>query len=413
VEAGPAPPFAEAWRFPVAPSERDEGVSAPVIVGDTVVAVTPDAVVGLALDDGSERWSVPRDGPPSAPAVAGGTVLYLDGRTPDTASLAALSMETLEPPWDPVPLEAVGRSGVTVEGGRAFAGNAEGTIVAVDVATGELDWTADLAGEAKGPIAAGDGHVFVAPLPHSADDPLGAAIVALDAETGEQAWDLSPQVPSGISSLPVVDGGTVAIAYGDGSAYGFATDDGEQLWRVPVFAPASSFVAPALAGTDLFVADLVGGLWRIDTATRSRSWLFHFNEGVLRSSPVVAGDHVLLGLQDGSLGAVRADDGHLVWRSAPSPGLVGAIAIGGDTVVVQKGGGDGGLVAFRTDPGAALTDILSPTVPRYGEILGGFALALVIVGGALLVPLTLVSRRVGPPDLSPPDEDEDDDEDEG
>jgi hypothetical protein len=138
---------------------------------------------------------------------------------------------------------------------------------------------------------------------------------------------------------------------------------------------------------------------------------------VLRSSPVVIGDHVLLGLGDGTIGAVDRATGHLAWRSPHLPGVVDSFAVGPDVLVASVGGAHGGLFAFRHDDAGRLVDVVSPTEPRWLSIVGNFAAAAVAVGLVVSVPLTLLARRSGPPladdDREPDDGDEEEDDDEG
>jgi hypothetical protein len=163
----------------------------------------------------------------------------------------------------------------------------------------------------------------------------------------------------------------------------------------------------------VYVADLGGGLYRFDPSDGSRVWGFQFNEFAFRSSPVVSGNAVLLGLDDGRLVAVDAESGHLVWESDATPGPIGTLALAGDAIVGTKGGPDAGLIAFEPDPAGRLIDVSSPTELRPGTTLGrmGAAAALVLV--VVLVPGLLLRRRV---DVAIVDDDldgDDADEDEG
>ena len=61
--------------------------------------------------------------------------------------MAAIDLDTRQPVWDAsVQLDAVSRTGVTVDGNTAFLGDNVGNVHAVAVATGELRWTADAGG---------------------------------------------------------------------------------------------------------------------------------------------------------------------------------------------------------------------------------------------------------------------------
>ncbi len=418
--AGPQPPYRSAWTFSV-PPKKDcgmrgpsgltipcEGLSAPVVAGDVAIAVGPDAVYGVDIATGNQRWSVPRDGKPSSPALAesGGRVvaLYVDGRDASTAALKAIYVRTQKPVWSPVGLKAPASTGVTVDGGTAYVADESGNVYAVDAATGQISWTRALLGQPRGPLAVADGMVFATPQAQGTQQQIAASVVALDAGTGEQVWSFNPRVPTNLASIAAADGPTVVVSFRDGNAtdgaiYGLDASDGSKRWSGRLTSLTSPFSAPAAAGGSVYVAGITGGLERIDSATGERVWLFQYNQQELRSSPVVVGDTVLLGLGDGSLGAVDTGSGHLVWRSAATPGLVGAMAVTGGSVVAVKGGANGGLVAFEHDPAGRLIDVESPTVPRYGRIAGTFVVALVVVLLLVLVPLKIVSRRVGPAEI--------------
>jgi len=103
----------------------------------------------------------------------------------------------------------------------------------------------------------------------------------------------------------------------------------------------------------------------------------------------------LLGLQDGRLVVVDDADGHLVWQSAPTPGLIGAIALAPDVVVAVKGGREAGLIAFETDPDGHLIDVASPTELDLGVTLPRLALGAAIALVVVLVPGFLARRRFG------------------
>ena len=78
------------------------------------------------------------------------------------ARLVGVALATMEPAWEPVMLGDVSRSGVTVDGDTAFVGDRTGTLHAVDVATGQMRWTAEVGGPIDMSPAAGGGLVLVA-----------------------------------------------------------------------------------------------------------------------------------------------------------------------------------------------------------------------------------------------------------
>ena len=89
--------------------------------------------------------------------------------------------------WDaPVQLDAVSRTGVTVDGDTAYLGDNTGTVVAIDVATGAVRWTADAGGFLTTALAVSDGSV-VATV--QGDRTSRSHVVAFDATDGSRSWD--------------------------------------------------------------------------------------------------------------------------------------------------------------------------------------------------------------------------------
>ena len=79
---------------------------------------------------------------------------------PFDSHVVAIDLDTQEPVWDdPVQLDAVSRTGVTVDGDTAYLGDNTGTVYAFDVATGEVRWTADAGGFLTTALAVSDGAV--------------------------------------------------------------------------------------------------------------------------------------------------------------------------------------------------------------------------------------------------------------
>jgi outer membrane protein assembly factor BamB len=368
-------------------------LSAPVAAGGEILVAAPNALLAFDASDGSRQWSVKREGTAVSPAVAtvGGApiVVYTDGRGPDDATADAVDLETGEPVWDEPPaLDDESRTGVTVDGTRAFVGDESGKVSSIDLTDGTLAWS-EPAGTIAGPVAAGDG-IVVAVIAAS-DTSRSTTVVAFDEETGERRWSVTPDATATFGSLPSIARGVVVVAFPDGSVLGLSTSDGSQVWSERVPALVSPFVAPALADGSVFLADSNGGVHRV-TPGGGTSWLFAFNDAVLRASPVIAGAAAITGFEDGSIGAVALDTGHMVFRSDPADVPVAGLALTTDVVVVvRSGSGRPQIVAYGTDPTGVLVDERSPTVPVAADLALGFALALV-VGGAILVPGRLLAR---------------------
>lgn len=429
---GGQPPYRVRWTLaaPAGPA-----LSPAIVVGTEAVTVGTEAVYGVDLETGDIAWDVARDGGPlSVPAYGvsgeGEVVVYLEGPprrgaersapasptssppptasprptsspsptaeaepTPEeeSSSVVAISVDDRTEVWR-TPLEALSRSGVTIEGTTVYVGDHAGNVYALSLDTGDVVWTAELRGRVDSPVAVADGTAYVV-----GRDPDTPAVIigGFDAATGERAWP-----PAGLRSNSTA--GTAAVA-GDGLVFvGSADrtiraigDDGTERWRtlaLSIFSPAASL---ALDGGTVFAADIAGGMYRVDARDGGKLWSYHFSEETLRSSPVISGGTALLGLGDGRLVAVDVETGHLVWEGEPSPGLLGTIALSEELVIAVKGGDDAGLVAFEHDPSGTLIDVPSPSELDPGTTFTRYAIAAVIVFALAFVPGMLAQRRFG------------------
>jgi outer membrane protein assembly factor BamB len=428
---GPEPPYRVRWTLPAPTGDALSGV---VVAGDLAVSVGNEAVYGIDVASGTIEWRVAREGGPlSIPAIGAGPrgriLVFLDGpgpndaggasegspspsaepsgspsttgpgpsptetdEQPDVSTLVAFSLADRTELWR-TSLGATSRSGVTIEGTNAFVGDQDGTVYAVSLESGTITWSAEMDGRVDSAIAVADAQVVaVARNTETAQ----VVVAAFDEATGERSWPaLAILANSTAGTAPSAARGSLFIGSADRRVRALDTQVGTERWAMLVlslFSPATSL---AFDDESVFAADIAGGLYRLDAADGERRWSYHLNEVVLRSSPVVSGSSVLLGLGDGRLVAVDVASGHLVWESAPSPGLVGTIALSSDAVIAVRGGRDAGLIAFEHDPQGALVDVPSPTQLEGGTTLMRWALAAVIVLAVAFIPGIWATRRFG------------------
>jgi outer membrane protein assembly factor BamB len=173
----------------------------------------------------------------------------------------------------------------TIDGNRLYTVDDEGRVLAIDAATGKKLWTAAVvdvkdkrgkwsfwrraaveAGLTGGP-GAGNGLVVVGGR--------NGEVVALDASTGEKRW--STKVSSEVLSTPLVLTDRVVVRSNDGRVFGFDATYGTRKWVFDRGLPALSVRGNA--------------------------------------SPVAgSNDLVYIGYDDGSLVALRAQDGLQAWE---------------------------------------------------------------------------------------------------
>jgi polyvinyl alcohol dehydrogenase (cytochrome) len=225
---------AEAWRFHVTAGDEREGPgvsvwSSPAIdpergvvyigTGQAYAPPAPprsDALLALDLETGDEVWSR---------QFTAGDAWTLSNQTGLDADVGA----------PPNLFEADGAELVGV-------GDKAGTYHVLDRATGDVVWEADVTeGGLQGGIMASaavrDGRVFVA----SNDASRDAVLVALDAATGEEAW--RADVGAHVTGPVTWAGGVLFLADDSGRIAAYDAADGRRLWAHPVPAPAAAGVA--------------------------------------------------------------------------------------------------------------------------------------------------------------------------
>jgi outer membrane protein assembly factor BamB len=316
----------------------------------------------------------------------------LDGPTPEALTTFAPVEMGRAPQWA-VPMRALASSPPAVADGRVFVRDRNGTVSAVDAATGAALWRADVGGGPTGidfaPVV-DRGVVYVS----GGDWALSQqpTVVALDAATGVRRWEGAVGA-SGLGGFPI----TVADddVYIDGDQFvALDRETGARRWTAPVGnTTTSGYSQPSVTADTVFVGGGDGQVHAFDRRTGRPRW------------SVPAGDHSTLGA-----GPTVAVSGALVY--VVSAGTA-AVPFGDDKTSGRLQALDAatgaerwsqplaGLPAFGSSPavyGAAVyvaADELkafdaTTGVPRWSAPSGGTTpysfVPLRVVNGAVLVP---------------------------
>jgi outer membrane protein assembly factor BamB/subtilisin family serine protease len=256
---------APVWSVPT-PGRRTI-YTAPVVVDGIVYANTgfttdqSDTVYALDAQTGAELWSV--DIGPRAffgVAVAGGIVAAASA---GARTLVGLDAATGERRWSlerevdefvAAPSIADGTVYVTtsVPSTGGFAPGFQGSLLAVDAATGALRWETEAHGDGQGTAPAVHGDLVIA-----GSHGLGM-VAAYHRDTGAPAWHYGLARSGGVSSSVMVsgDGYVVGGAQVDRRLFVLDAASGEQVWEWPLDADLLS--SPAYAGGTLVIADDTG-----------------------------------------------------------------------------------------------------------------------------------------------------------
>ena len=192
-------------------------------------------------------------------------------------------------------------------------------VYAMDLASGQVRWSARLSGLVAGGVLVLGDTVYAASA-----RPEGR-LYALDAATGRRLW----RVHSGPVSAPLALVGSTLIAPTlDGRVIGVDPANGEVRWRRKL---GVARIPAVPADSASFVVATVDSIFRIATAdgrvlTRARS------PGTLLSPWIAAHGGLVAGTTDSLVVAIRPADLRELWRVRLDAPVLGSPAIRGDTI---------------------------------------------------------------------------------
>ena len=237
-----------------------------------------------------------------------------------------------------------------VQGERVYVAGHGGDVRALELATGRDVWRASLDLDLAGGPAVGEGIVVVGSS--------GGDLVALDAETGAKRW----QVATGgeVLAAPTISGGIVVVRTVDGRLRGLRVADGVEAWNYEQPVPRLTLRgngAPVVDG-DMVIAGLDNGkVIALSLATGELLWTTtvapsHGRTEIERlvdiDSPVrVIGDDIFVVGYQGRIAMLARDTGQLWWGRDLSSHR--GLAVDTDTLYVTTA--DSTVVALRRRDG--------------------------------------------------------------
>jgi outer membrane protein assembly factor BamB len=237
-----------------------------------------------------------------------------------------------------------------VAGDRVYIAGHGGDVQALELATGRDFWRASVELELSGGPAVGEGVVVVGSS--------GGELVALEAETGAKRW----QVMTGgeVLTAPIVASGIVVVRTVDGRLRGLRIADGGEAWSYEQPVPRLTLRGngtPVVDGDMVFAGLDNGKVIALSLTTGELLWSTtvapaHGKTEIERlvdiDSPVrIAGDDVFVVGYQGRIAMLARDTGQLWWGRDLSSNR--GLAVDSDTLYVTTA--DSTVVALRRRDG--------------------------------------------------------------
>ncbi|MCP3733968.1 PQQ-like beta-propeller repeat protein [Sphingomonas sp. RP10(2022)] len=299
----PAPAANDSWTQP--------GGNAAKSMGQLALGESPSRSWQASVNGGSNRERLG-----AAPVIAENKLFVVDVQ----AQLHAFAADTGAKLWTATvssgdenrPARFGG--GVSYDGGKVFATDGVGDVVAVNAADGKEVWRAKPGGPLRGAPTVANGSVYVL----SQDN----QIFALDQADGKVQWaqsgTLETQGVFGVAA-PSASQGTVVAGFSSGELNAYRYENGRVLWgdalsRTSITTSVSSLsdidAAPVIDNGRVFAVGQGGRMVSLDLATGQRLWEQNF-AGI--STPWIAGDWLFVVTDDARLICLARSNGKARW----------------------------------------------------------------------------------------------------
>ena len=178
-------------------------------------------------------------------------------------------------------------------------------------------WSSDV-GKGMGKAGVSMPPVFVNGLIYAADSE--GRLTAVNAENGKKVWEINTK--QAFSAGPSVGDSLVVMGTLDGTVLAFDPANGNERWSAKV---SSEVLASPGVSDDVVVARSIDGrVFGFNADTGARNWIYDHSVPLLtlrgNANILVRGSTAYIGYPDGSVTALRMDDGSVVWsQTVASP----------------------------------------------------------------------------------------------
>lgn len=315
------PPLYLAWRKKTGRSPAVE----PALAGHVLIVAGTDRQVRLLeTESGDTVWRCRLDGIPSTNVVVTGDRAFVGHANPE-ARLVAISVVNGSVLWRTKALRPTG--GMVARADTLFVWDIGKGPVALDAATGEILWTADIGGRWPAPLAYSRG-VLIAT---SEQD----SIRALSSRDGSTLW-AAPGFDGSVGAPAITDGIVIVPGF-EGTVRALDLTSGDVRWTRGL----SSRLGSAVCIVDgvAFLTGLVGRLYAIDVATGEAMWNVEL-DGVCRAAPARAGNALVVVTMSGTCQLVSLRERKVTYTVDLGRPVRVAPVVSGDRVFAVDDGGN-------------------------------------------------------------------------
>jgi outer membrane protein assembly factor BamB len=261
--------------------------------GQVYVGADDGSFYAMDPSDGRVRWTYHAKGAIDRQAEFGGDAVYVG-----TAADRVISLDAGTGKWrwqyereTPDGFTIHGYAGPRLRGNQLLVGFADGYLVSLQIATGEVTWARSLA-------AASDQFVDVDSTPILDHDTIYAAsysggVYGLEAKDGAVRWRLGTE---GAGPLSLIGGRLYFVAPRQG-LHAISTD-GQILWRQGL-SEAGDLTAPQSLGRYLIFSGSRGGLFIVDAANGDLLEIFNPGQGMCAGATLDPNNRRLYVLSNG------------------------------------------------------------------------------------------------------------------
>jgi outer membrane protein assembly factor BamB len=306
----PNTPLPVAWQTRVGDSLNEIALHD----GMAFVVNENNRLIALDAGTGKKQWEaslnlVNTRG--NAVGAEGGRVFALTGR--EDVSVVAFDAKTGNKLWEASTGKHKGTRYPAASGGRVFfdAPAADGSMEmrAVDAATGKSLWALPLEGSVDTDVIPANGLLYFGVGKWAGANKTAWRLVALDPATGDLRWEA--QLEPSLGGRIAVDDKQVYVGYGSGQVQARNAATGEPAWTERAVSRLN--LAPTATGAQVFAGSSDGAVVSLDPQNGATQWTSNAGSAVLTQVAVTDGVGYL-GTNDGDLVAFEVGTGVERWR---------------------------------------------------------------------------------------------------